>query len=255
MLYLFYGSDREKINRKTTELISALLSKKPDASSLKIDSENVVETNVTDLVEGQGLFERKYIVLLDRILLIDEGKDFLSKIKEMVESENIFIAREEKILSKDLTKLEKYANKVQKFDLALGSDASVYGEIGGVNRANRSAEKFNVFEIANKFSMCDGIGAWITYRQALESGIEPENISGILFWQMKALILAGESKSAGESGLNPFVFSKAKTASAKWKKEELEKSATDLIRIYHESRNDSLKLDLALERFLLSFAK
>lgn len=239
MLYFFYGSDREKINLKTRAIIDDLLKKKPDALELKIDIENINNINIEEYTESQGLFEKKYIVLLDRILFTKDSEKIHGKIAEIAKSENIFIAREGEITKKDLKVIEKNASKVQ--------------EINTSNSEKDGAKKeaFNVFDITNKFAVRDSVGAWLNYRNAIDGGTEPENISGILFWQIKSLILARDAKSAGEAGLNPFVFSKAKSASIKWREGEMEKVVTALLSAYHEARGEGVRLELGLERIIL----
>lgn len=241
MLYFFYGNDREKINLKTRGIIDDLLKKKPDASEFKIDTENLGEINIDEYTESQGLFEKKYIVLLDRVLFTGEGagENLLNKIVDLAKSENIFIAREGEVTKKDLKGIEKHASKVQEIN------------IPEKDKGDAKKGGFNVFDIANKFAVRDSVGAWLTYRSALEGGTEPENISGILFWQVKSLILARDSKTAGEAGLNPFVFSKAKSACTKWKDGELERVASALLEAYHEARGEGVELGLGLERLIL----
>ena len=63
-----------------------------------------------------GLFENKYIIFLDKIFENEEIKEFiLDKIKNIAESDNIFILLEEKVDKKTLTKIEKHAQKYRSF--------------------------------------------------------------------------------------------------------------------------------------------
>ncbi len=59
------------------------------------------------------------------------------------------------------------------------------------------------------------------------------------------------SKNAGEAGLKPFVFNKAKNYLENYSKKELEKISSDLVSIYHNARRSQMEFGLALERFIL----
>src|SRR3989344_7042082 len=117
MIYFFYGEDIDRARTKSHELVQSLLKKKQHASFFKIDVENCNEAIIEEYIESQGLFENKYIILLDRI---SEDKNtkavFISKIKEIAESQNIFIVLEGKLDKATITKIEKNSEKYLKFD-------------------------------------------------------------------------------------------------------------------------------------------
>jgi len=74
MIYVFHGN---KTLSKFTKLIESLLKKKPDASVFKINSESFSEDQLKELIQGQGLFEKKYIVSLNGVL---QEEEILSKL-------------------------------------------------------------------------------------------------------------------------------------------------------------------------------
>lgn len=158
MIYIYYGNDREKISKKSQDLVASLLSKRPDASVFSLNTENFSNDLLNEYTESQGLFAQKYIVLADGVLA--EVKDYLELIQT---SPHIFIFREEKIDKK----IEKYAEKVQEFSKVEKKD------------------DYNIFGIAN--AVGDKKKLWLTYIEAKNRGIADEQIHGILFWKLKTI--------------------------------------------------------------------
>ena len=240
MLYVLVGSDTKKARSKLHSLLDSLFKKKPDASFVKVDDETFEESQVVELVGGQGLFERKCIVQLDGVLKNKDYKDVLLKnIKEISSSENIFILIEEKIDKTTLTKLEKAAKlnngAIQEF----------------IEKNIPKKEKFNLFSLTDALGRRNKKSLWVLYQQALRNGISSEEIYGVLFWQFKSMILTSVSKSARDAGLNPFVFKKSSDFLKNYSKEELQTLSSSLISIVHDSRRGIHELDNALERFVL----
>src|SRR3989344_5543768 len=169
MLYLLHGTNQDEARRKGNELLESLQKKKPDAAVFKLDAEKWSAAFFEELIGGQGLFERKYIVYVGGVF---ENKD----IKE----------------------------------------------------------------------------AWVLYQKALAADISPEEVHGILFWQVKNIAVVQEARDSKESGLSPFVFMKAKQFASRFKEGEIETKATELVSLFHEGRRGGSELDIALERFILS---
>lgn len=238
MLYFLYGGDKDKARSKAHGLVETLLKKKPDASFFKLTLENWSEAHFEEYIGGQGLFENKYVVLADGLFENKEVKEFIVKrLKDLKESQNIFIFREGELDKASLTKIEKNAEKVQELVLA---------------NEPRKKEEFNVFSLTDAFGRRDRKNLWILYNQAKNANVEDEQIHGILFWQVKNMLLASKVKSANDAGLSPFVFSKAQGFSKNFSAEELEKKSADLIELYHDARRGIHDFSLSLERFILS---
>lgn len=235
MIYLIYG-DYKKVLKKGKDLIENLLSKQPNAVVQRYNVDNVTFTNLDYLIEGQGLFFDKQIIVFSKVLENKETTEILSlKIKELSDSKNIFIFQEEKVLKTLIKKFEKNGAKVQFFE----------------GKEQFEKEKINVFEIANTFLLRDKKNTWLLYQKYINEGISAEEIFGILWWQIKTLLLAEKCKNAKEAGIKDFPFNKAKGALKNFKKGELEKIAGDLIQIYHDARLQGVDLALKLEEFVL----
>jgi DNA polymerase III delta subunit len=228
-----------------------LRAKKPDAAFEVIRAEDWNPDLIEHHLGGQGLFSNKYIVFLDHLSLNEEAAEKLADfIPSMNESPNIFIALEGK-LSADLKKAyEKSAEKVVEFELK--SEAG--GFKSGTGMAG-SKKDFNIFALGDALGSRDSLKAWNVYRQAVENGQESESILGTLFWQVKSMIQAYGAKSAGEAGLNPFVYSKSKKFSSNYSSPELKNLLEDLIILYHDGHRGMVDMELGIERMLLCVAK
>lgn len=228
MIYVFHG---QKTLPKFTNLVQSLLKKKPDASVYKIDSESFSSNSLQELIQGQGLFEKKYVVSLNGVL---QEEEILSNLKEIAESENIFVFWEDVIDKKTLKKLEKYAEK-----------------ISGVEDIKEKKETFNMFSFSDSLGKRDKKGLWILYQKAIHESVRPEEIHGMLVWQAKSMILASSTGSAKEAGMKDFPYNKAKGYAKNFTKEELHSLLRKLVSIYHDSRRGIHEFDIALEKFVL----
>lgn len=238
MIYLLYGTDTIKSRRKLHTLLDSLFVKKPDASFMRVDGENFDEGRIDEFVGGQGLFENKYIIVFDNLFTDKETKDaILKKIKEISQSQNIFIFLEEKLNKTELNRFEKYAEKIQKIDVDQNLSAS--------------GRKFDIFSLTDAFGRRDRKGLWVLYQKAKLNNVSDEEVHGILFWQVKSMILSLSAKDAKESGLNPFVFRKSLGFLKNYSESELKRILSTLVSLYHDTRRGIHEMDTALERFIL----
>lgn len=250
MLYLLYGSDTEKARAKARELLESLQKKKPQAEVFRIDpssrvelttghsAENWFETRIDELVSSQGLFNSNYIVYFTNVFESPEAKEgFLKKLQDIADSPNIFLVVEQTVDKKTLIKITEVAEKVQPFDKL---------------RAGHSKAEFNIFSLTDAFGKRDKKKLWVLYQRALQTDAMPEEIHGILFWQLKSMLLASGTKSAGEAGVAPFVFTKAKNFLKSYSAEELRALSSTLVRMYHDAHRGIHDFEIALERFILT---
>ncbi|OHA88517.1 MAG: hypothetical protein A2653_01970 [Candidatus Zambryskibacteria bacterium RIFCSPHIGHO2_01_FULL_43_25] len=236
MLYVLHGNDFEKARSKLRDIIRAQKNKNPDASFFRIDRDVWVGARFEELLSGQGLFQNRYIVVLDNLLSDkDTASVVVEALKDCAESKNIFIVIEE-ILGKDLIKkLEKYADKIQEF----GRKTAI------------PAKPFSVFSLADALGERNGERLWVLYQKAVFSGLDPEEIQRILVWQVKAIIVASGSADAKSAGLNPFVFRKAKNFAKNYSKNELRQLSSNLVSMYHRARRGKGEFSNLLEKFVL----
>ncbi len=242
MLYVFHGTDTHSAVTKATSLVNSLRAKKADASYVRVEAGQWTPSIIEEHLGGQGLFSNKYIIYLDRVTENSEAKEKLPDlIPAMQESSNIFIVLEGKLNAELKKAFEKSSEKM--VECGVNSET--------VNSKQGKKEEFNIFALADAVGARDTFKAWSMYRQAIDSGTEPENIVGTLFWQVKSMTLAANASGAGEAGVSPFVFSKAKKAAGNYSSEELGKLTRSLITLYHDGHRGVSDLELSIERVML----
>ncbi len=234
MLYLFYGTDRNKALEKALVIMEKKLAEKKDAVIFKVDQSNVSSGLMMELCGGQGLFEQKFIVHLKDVFVDEMSKSIITQyLKEMKESDNVFIWTEGAILKKDFGKIEKHVEKVWEH----------------VAKEKIKKEE-NIFAITNYLLARDKKNLWIEY-QKLRKSFVPEEIHGTLFWCMKNIVLASHSQIATTTGLKPFVFSSAKKAMTLYSQDEVDERFWHLTKILGDSRRGEGELDVLLEKWIL----
>lgn len=241
MLYFLHGDDVSNSRKRLKILLDSLFAKKPNAGFFKLEPDNFSAGKLEELLGGQGLFEKKYIVQMDGLFedkIIAEL--LLASLNDIKNSEHIFIFIEGKVNKPILKKIEKVADKIQEFSL---------NKIAG--KSGATDNDFNIFNLANVFGARNKKELWVLYQTARMKNISPEEISGILFWQLKCLFLAKRCQFATDAQLKPFVFNKAKSFAKSYTKEELQQISSGLVSIYHNARRSGTDLDLALEKFIL----
>jgi DNA polymerase III delta subunit len=234
MLYLFYGTDRNKALEKALVVISKKVLEKPGALVFKVDSSNISKNLLAELCGSQGLFEQKYIVHIKDVCENEEKKEILfAFLKECKESENVFIVTEGKLLKPDFNKFEKHCEKVWEHEAK-----------------EKVKKEENIFAITNYLLARDKKNLWIEF-QKLKHAFAMEEIHGTLFWAFKNILIASKTKSAGESGLKPFVYSNAKRAAEKFSQEELDEKFWQLTKLLGDSRRGEGELEVLVERWVL----
>ncbi len=240
MLYVFHGTNTHSAITKASALVSSLRTKKPDASYVKIEAGSWTPSIVEEHLGGQGLFSNKYIILLDRVTENAEAKEKLPEsLALMQESTNIFIVVEGKVNAELKKAIDKSAEKVVECD-----------EEKLINSKQKS-EEFNIFALADAVGQRNSFTAWSIYRQAVDNGVEPENIIGTIFWQLKSMTVATSGNSADETGLSPFVYSKAKKAAGNYSPVELQNLTKRFITLYHDGHRGKVDLEMGVEKVLL----
>jgi len=239
MIYLLYGSNLGKSRHKLHELVGSLLKKKPDASHERMTDENFDAGRLEELIGGMGLFSQKAIIEVDNVFRNKEAKEaVLERIKDIAASENIFVFIEGELNKAELTKFEKNAEKVQNFEVSLDS-------------ARDKREQFKLFSLTDALGRRDRKQLWVSYQKAKMNNAADEEIHGMLFWQIKAMLQAANSSSAQAAGLNPFVYQKSKSFLQKYSLPEVKALASKLVTLYHDARRGIHDFDVALEKFIL----
>ena len=175
------------------------------------------------------MFSSKYIIFLNRVTESADAKESLPDlIQVMNESTNIFILLEAKLNAELKKAVEKYAEKV--VETGENGEGRPVGRADGGQGSGKT--EFNIFALADAVGSRNALKSWTLYRQAVDSGLEAENIIGVLFWKVKSMITA--------------------TNTSNYSNNELHTLLTDLITIYHDGHRGIVNSELALEKRMLS---
>lgn len=246
MIYLIYGTDKDKARKKAWEIVDSLLKKKKDAVFSKFTEEDeITQSHLDELVGGQALFVNKFIILFHEVFENKDSKSLITKnIKEIAGSDNIFIFLEEKIDAKTLEKISKVAEKNQVFN-------KKESEMSKSEKLAQIGEKIDFFEFADALGSRDKKTLWRLYQDALAESVPAEEVHGIYFWQVKSMLLASKCSTAEEAKMKPYPFQKSKAYAKKYKQSELGKMSSDLVSMYHEAHRGKIDFYVALEKFIL----
>lgn len=235
MYYFFYDNQSGKLHTKAKKLFDDLQQKKRDATFLSFDEETVSLEKLLEVSFSQGLFESKVVCYLNNISLNDEISKSLKTItKQFKESASIFVWIEDSLKKADLEVIKQHAEKTTVEE-----------------KLEKGEKTFDVFSLANLFGEKNKKGLWTALQEAKTRKIAAEEIHGILWWQLKSIILASKTKTASEAGLKPFVFSKAKGFAKSFSDKELTLLPDLFVAMYHKAHRGEVDLYVELEKLVL----
>lgn len=212
MLYLFSGDDAKKKISGYERFLSSL----PKETEVFFMSKNDFDSGrVESFCSGSTLFSSSCAVVFQNILEDEEIKSFiLDKLAPMEDSGNAFVFLEGKLGKTTLDIFKKARAELNVFELP-----------------KEKEKKFDNFLLANAFANRDKLNVWIYFRQAVEAGASMEELSGILFWKIKDMILR---KNFG-----------------KFSEPQLKDLAIRVSRLLPATRKNGADAESAFERFLL----
>ncbi|MES2315168.1 MAG: hypothetical protein V4486_00305 [Patescibacteria group bacterium] len=212
MIYLFAGDDTKK---KLSNYEDFMKSVPTSTEIFSIGRNNFNKNQIESLYSGSGLFFNKSAAIFESILEREEHRDFvMDKMLLMGESTNNFIFLESKLNKPILDLFKKSRAQINIFELP-----------------KEKKEKFDNFLVANAFAAKDKLNLWIYFRQATDLGVAMEELTGVIFWKIKDMILRKN-------------FSK-------FTEEELKKFAGKLSYLLPEARKEGRDAEAAMEQFLL----
>ncbi|MFT7328348.1 MAG: hypothetical protein ACI870_000539 [Crocinitomicaceae bacterium] len=224
MLYLLHGKSEER--KKYIRNLATELSLRPQ----HIYDNDIQSIEIENLVSVQtGLFGDKEFYVIHSLARTLDIKNLL---EEYASSENIFIFSEDTVTKPILSLFEKHKSTIEAFG----------------KEEKKKDNKFNMFSLTDALGTRDKKNLWLLFQEAVKNG-SPEEIHGILFWQVKNLVLVKTSQS--NPGMNPFVYQKTSGYAAKFTLEEIKKMSRDLVHMFH-NRDSYSTLDIELEKFILN---
>ncbi len=235
MLYLFHGSNTHLVSQKAQALVAGLLKKRPDAGVFSFDATSSL-SDVEALLEAQGLFAEKHIMLLKGVLEEEKGREaVLARASAFASSPHIVVLVEGVLDTATLRALKEHAHDTQEY-----------------KQEKKGAPAFNVFALSDALTARDKKSLWAGLIQARLAGTETENVVGTLLWGLRALLLAVHYATPEEANMKVYPFEKAKKGVCNFSEEELRSLSRSLIALYHEAHRGGQELDEALERWVLA---
>lgn len=235
MLYVIYGTDREK-GRKRFQALREKLRTVCD-NEITVAEGEATEGFLDTSASSRGLFGETTLFILDSILEKKAEQEVIaSHAKVLAASPNQFLIFEPTLDKNVVAEIPEHATEIE--------------EHIGKKVDNRPA--FNIFSLGDALGMRSKKDLWVLYEQAITAGLEPEEICGTLFWSVKNIALMKSAKPGDDCGLNPFVAKKSRGFAANYTQEEITKFSRSLSSIYHEAHRGGEPMTIALEKFILS---
>lgn len=207
MIYVLVGNDYKNKNAYVSKISEGTL-------PVVIEDESLSKEEILSHISPVSLFGEDSIIVLDNINKFDIEFS-KSEIESLHHSKNTFVFLEDKILAPALNKFKKFA-VIENFRL---------------KEDTPNIKANNNFVIADNFARRNKFGTWLSFKEAISFGASPEEISGILFWKIKMMIISSSN-----------YFSK----------EELKVIQSNLVGLYHDSHIGKKDFTIGLEQFILS---
>jgi DNA polymerase III delta subunit len=207
MIYVLSGNDTKKKNIYLKKLCKG-------EQAVFLNENEVSKEALFNFAMSTSLFGEAPIVVCENFIKNENVKLNAGDLSILKDSPALFIFLEEKILANDLKTYKKYAT-TEDFNTT----------------ETKQNPKINVFGIADSFAKKDKVGTWILYREAISFGVSPEEITGIIFWKIKTMILTGTK-----------IFSS----------DELKTNSSTIVALYHNAHRGESDFTISLEQFILS---
>ncbi len=206
MIYILVGNDIKKRSDYTKSITKG-------REVIKLPQSETSREKLIEYSGSQNLFGGSPVIQVDNVL--GEGLVELSTkdLGLLQESDSMFIFIEDALKAVDEKKYKKY------------------GEAERFEEKKREQPKPNTFAIVDSFAKRDKVGTWILYCEQIEKGVQPEAISGLIFWKIKSMIIGG---------------------SRSFTKDELKSQSSAIVSLYHRAHRGELDFTIGLEQFILS---
>ena len=235
MLYIIYGTDREKGRKRFQALREKLCG--VCASEYVTREGDATEEFLDTSMSSRGLFGETTLFVLDGILEKKAEQEVLaSRAQVLAASPNYFLIFEPTLDKNVVAEILEHATEAEEY----------------VGKKVDTRPAFNIFLLGDALGMRNKKDLWVLYEQAITAGFESEEICGTLFWSVKNIALMKNAKQGDECGLNPFVAKKSRGFATNYTQEEVTKLSRSLPSIYHEAHRGGEPMNIALEKFILS---
>lgn len=207
MIYILSGNDTKNKNVYLKKLYKS-------DQPIFVPEISVTKEILFNYALSVSLFGKSSVIVFENILKKEDITLSPQDLLMLKDSKTTLVFLEEKLLAPEIKKYKEYAT-IEDFNM----------------QVTKQTPKMNVFSIADAFSRKDKIGTWILYRDSISLDIPPEEVSGIIFWKIKMMLLTGTK-----------VFSI----------DELRGQSSELVSIYHRAHRGECDFTIGLEQFILS---
>jgi len=228
MMYLFHGSDVEKVRGKAFEWVAKARAKEPNLAYVRLAREELTSAALEDAALSGGLFVKRLLILIDDPFpsaRATDGEEHNEKgnttsileehIDSLAASDNAIVVLAPKLAAAKAKKLAAKAKMEYRYDKPL---------------AREDARSFNS-ALVNALALRSREKLWLEINRALRAGDTPEMLHGLLHWKVRNLMEKGNRA---------------------WKPQESRQLSLSLIALLQNSRRGGMDLALSLERFALS---
>lgn len=207
--------------------------RKEHVETVLVEADGYAPGFLEEATNGLSLFGGQRLYVLDNWSEKAEAYGALvASLESLSESTSQFVIIEGTLLAAEKKKFEKWAKSM-------------------IEHKKEADRGFNSFALAEALGKRDKRSLWLLWNEALLEGKSAEELSGILWWQLKTMRLAAKGRNAAEVGLKDFSYTKAKRALDKFGSGELEKISRELLGVINDSRLGELDTTLAVERWIL----
>lgn len=179
MLYVFFGTDRDKAR----SALSVALSKQKGDVLRITDAHTLGDVDMA--LRGPGMFGVARVVVFDSVIAganADMSERLRTALPEIAKSKEPFFILEGALDAATKKELGKYAEKMEQFD------------------APKRAEEKTIFVLANALQKGDKKALWVGLMREYGKGSAPEAVHGLLFWGAKQLVLKARSDADAARG-------------------------------------------------------
>ncbi len=233
MIYLYYGSDSVAVR---TKAISAL--EVQESLGLRVERlelENITLGKIAEMAGSLSLFGEATVYSVDvpSSATLEVYEAFMKALPELAASTNVIIVTEGALLAPAKKLWTKHANCIEEYTAP--KEAPV-----------------DVFAIASALLARDKKSLWLLYTKLRLSDVSPEEIIGILWWQLKSMRLVAESKNAESAGMKSYSYDKTKQSLKNYSALEIVTLSRNLLRVYHEGHGGVKDISIGLEEWILA---
>lgn len=229
MFTIFHGSDRQEILRELEKDIATVVVE--GFSPVRLSLFDYDEDYVVAELLGEDLFASKKVFILTDVLTSATVQTCLLDWDTSSAETKRIICIEESIPASLRKKFQSKKFEIVEFNAPKAKDDAI-------------------FKLTDAFTQRDMKKMWLTYQDFYQNGVSVHQMVGILWWQMKTMLLVSRSGNLNP-GLKPFVFNKTKQALVRFTPKELQEKAGELLAVYHRGHMGD-DIEVLFERFILN---